>query len=232
MTKKVFKAAFIASLPVLAGYLAMGCAFGILLDAQAGLGAFWSLLMSVTIYSGSMQFAAVDILNAGLPLLKVALLTIFINIRYAMYGFALIERFEGKGWKKLYMITALTDETYALQVENKVPEGEDSTAYCLAIAMLDHCYWITGCLIGNIAGHWMTFNKKGIDFAMTALFLVILTDQCLDKRNRIPSLIGGGATLLCRIIFGADNMLIPAMILMLTGFLLLRRRLDEKEAAA
>ena len=175
MTKKVFKAAFIASLPVLAGYLAMGCAFGSLLDAQAGLGAFWSLLMSVTIYSGSMQFAAVDILNAGLPLLKVALLTIFINIRYAMYGFALIERFEGKGWKKLYMITALTDETYALQV---------------------------------------------------------LTDQCLDKRNRIPSLIGGGATLLCRIIFGADNMLIPAMILMLTGFLLLRRRLDEKEAAA
>ena len=129
----VFKAAFLASLPVLAGYTAMGCAFGILLGANAGLGAGWSLLMSLTILSGSMQFAAVDILNAGLPFYKVALLTFFINIRYAMYGFALIERFRGKGWKKLYMIFALTDETYALQVENKVPEGGDSTQYCFTL---------------------------------------------------------------------------------------------------
>lgn len=227
----VFKAAFLASLPVLAGYTAMGCAFGILLGANAGLGAGWSLLMSLTILSGSMQFAAVDILNAGLPFYKVALLTFFINIRYAMYGFALIERFRGKGWKKLYMIFALTDETYALQVENKIPEGGDSTQYCFTVALLNHCYWITGCLLGSIAGHWMTFNKKGIDFAMTALFLVILTEQCQEKRNRIPSLLGGGATLICRILFGAEHMLIPAMLLMLTGFLVLRRKLDCEETA-
>ncbi len=224
----VFKAAFVASLPVFAGYSAMGCAFGILLDANAGLGAGWSFLMSLTILSGSMQFAAVDIINAGFPFYKVALLTFFINIRYAMYGFALIERFRGKGWKRLYMIFALTDETYALQVENKVPEGGDSTNYCFTIALLNHCYWIFGCLLGSIAGSWMNFNKKGIDFAMTALFLVILTEQCLDKRNRIPSLIGGVATLLCRILFGPEHMLIPAMMLMLTGFLILRRKLDPE----
>ena len=229
MTKKVFKAAFIATLPVLAGYLAMGCAFGILLDAQAGLGAFWSLLMSVTIYSGSMQFAAVDILNAGLPLLKVALLTIFINIRYAMYGFALIERFEGKGWKKLYMITALTDETYALQVENKVPEGEDSTAYCLAIAMLDHCYWITGCLVGSIAGHWMTFNKKGIDFAMTALFTVIFLEQWLSSKNHVPALIGLGISAVCLAVLGPDRFVIPSMVLFTLTLAALRRRLEVAE---
>ncbi len=226
MTGTVFKAAFVATLPVLAGYSAMGCAFGILLDANAGLGAGWSFLMSLTILSGSLQFAAVEILNAGFPFYKVALLTFFINIRYAMYGFALIERFRGKGWKKLYMIFALTDETYALQVENKAPDPKDSTDYCFAVALLNQCYWIFGCLLGSVAGKWMDFNKKGIDFAMTALFLVILTDQCREKQNRLPSLIGGAATLLCRIVFGPDRMLIPAMLLMLTGFLLLRRRLD------
>ena len=118
MNRSVWKAAFLATLPVLAGYSAMGCAFGILLDANAGLGAGWSFLMSLTILSGSLQFAAVEILNANFPLYKVALLTFFINIRYAMYGFSLIERFRDAGWKKLYMIFALTDETYALQVEN------------------------------------------------------------------------------------------------------------------
>ena len=97
------------------------------------------------------------------------------------------------------------------------------------MALLNQCYWIFGCLLGSVAGRWMDFNKKGIDFAMTALFLVILTEQCLEKRNRLPSLIGGAATLLCRILFGADRMLIPAMVLMLTGFLILRRRLEDGE---
>lgn len=229
MNRSVWKAAFLATLPVLAGYSAMGCAFGILLDANAGLGAGWSFLMSLTILSGSLQFAAVEILNANFPLYKVALLTFFINIRYAMYGFSLIERFRDAGWKKLYMIFALTDETYALQVENKTPDPNRSNDYCFAVALLNQCYWIFGCLLGSVAGRWMDFNKKGIDFAMTALFLVILTEQCLEKRNRLPSLIGGAATLLCRILFGADRMLIPAMVLMLTGFLILRRRLEDGE---
>ena len=210
----------------------MGCAFGILLDANAGLGAGWSFLMSLTILSGSLQFAAVEILNANFPLYKVALLTFFINIRYAMYGFSLIERFRSAGWKKLYMIFALTDETYALQVENKTPDPNRSNDYCFAVALLNQCYWIFGCLLGSVAGRWMDFNKKGIDFAMTALFTVILVEQVRRSGNRLPALIGGLSALLMLVLLGPDAFLLPSLLVTVTLLVAGRALTARREADA
>lgn len=227
MNGKVFKEAFICSLPVMMGYLSMGAAFGILLTANTGLNPLWSLLMSLTILSGSLQFAAVDMISGSLSLLEIGILTLFINFRYSMYGLSLIRRFREAGSRRWYLIFALTDETYALLLKKRPHAGPgDSDNFMLTLASLNHSYWVIGCVTGSIAGKLIEFNTKGIDFSMTALFLVILTDQCREKRNRLPAVIGGAATLLCRCLFGPGNMLIPAMALILIGVLVFRRKLD------
>jgi 4-azaleucine resistance transporter AzlC len=231
------KRAFIDSLPVLMGYSAMGFAAGVLLSAHSGIdfSGIWAFLTSATSISGALQFMLVGWIADRTPLLDVALLTFCLNVRYAMYGFSLLDKFRGIGfWKKLYLIWSLTDETYALETECKIPDKKKNIRYCLLLAFFDHSYWIIGVTCGALAGKALPFSNKGIDFAMTALFLVILTDQCRDKLNRLPALIGGGAAFVCCLIFGASKMLIPSMILMITIFLACRRFLDpaKKEKAA
>lgn len=225
-TRKVAAAAFRASLPVLMGYLAMGFAAGVLLAEKTGLGFFWAFLTSGTSISGALQFLLVDMFCNQTSLLSVAVLTFCLNLRYALYGLPLIQR-----WKnlrlplKLYMIMTLTDETFALEVENKTPPGEDSLTYCFLIAALDHIYWISGVVLGNTAGGFLNFNSTGIDFAMQALFIVILLDQLKQKGNRLPTLLGGICAIPC-LILSPQNMLIPAIVLLLIGLLLFRKKIE------
>lgn len=233
----ILKQAFIDSLPVLMGYSAMGFAAGVLLSAHSGIdhAGIWGFLTSFTSISGALQFMLVDWIAKRTPLLDVALLTFCLNIRYAMYGFSLIDRFRGIGFhKKFYLIWSLTDETYALETQCRIPDQKKNIRYCLLLAFFDHFYWVLGVTAGALAGKALPFSNKGIDFAMTALFLVILTDQCKDRSNRIPALIGGGASILCLLVFGASRMLIPSMILMIMVFLICRKPLDptakEKKA--
>lgn len=231
--KPVLKQAFVSSLPVLMGYTAMGFAAGVLLAAKSGirLPALWAFLTSATSISGALQFMLVDWIRSSRPMLDVALLTVCLNIRYSMYGLSLIERFRGiSPAKKLYLIWSLTDETYALEVENRVPPGGDSILYCLALAALDHSYWIFGVTAGALAGAALPFPNKGIDFAMTALFLVILTDQCRERRNRAYAAVGLLAAIPCALIFGKDGMLIPSIALMLSALIVFRRPLERLES--
>ena len=229
MKGRLWKAAFLSSLPVLMGYTTMGMAAGILLARNGGISCapLWGLLTSSTSISGALQFILVDWARNQTALMTVALLTFCLNIRYAMYGLSLLERFHGIGfWKKLYLICTLTDETYALEVENKYPAGESSLSYCLLVAALDHLYWVAGVTAGTLIGGVLPFSTKGIDFAMTALFLVILTDQCREKSNRVPAAIGVASALIARLLFPTDQMIIPTMCLMLTTFLVCRRKLE------
>ena len=234
-TRKVLKSAWLSSLPVLMGYLTMGFAAGVLFAGRiraAGVG-FWAFLTSATSISGALQFLMSDWAQKQTPLLDIALLTFCLNLRYAMYGFSLLERFRNIPWhQKLYLIWSLTDETYALEVENQTPAGESSIAYCLSVAFFDHLYWVVGVTAGALFGSGVRFDNRGIDFAMTALFLVILTDQCREKRNRIPALTGLAATIACGFVFSLDNVLIPSMVLMLALLLFLRGKLAKKEAAS
>ena len=229
MTRKVFKAAFISSLPVLMGYSAMGMAAGILLAGTVKLHAlpFWAFLSSGINISGALQFIMVNWCDAMIPFTQVALLTFCLNVRYAMYGFSLIEKFRPLPfWKRAYLIWSLTDETYALEVDDHTPEGENPLDFCLGVAALDHVYWTAGVVAGSIIGSALPFDSEGIDFAMTALFLVVLTDQCKDKLNRMAAAVGIIAAIAGRIFFSTSNMLIPAMIMMGAAFIILRKKFE------
>ena len=227
----VVRRAFISSLPVMMGYLAMGFAAGVLLAAHSGISmpAVWGAITSATSISGTLQFMIVDWARMQTPLMQVALLTLCLNIRYAMYGLSLIGKFKNiTWWKKLYLIWSLTDETYALEVAEKESSHNDSIRYCLTLAALNHLYWIAGVTSGAVAGMALPFSDKGIDFAMTALFIVILTDQCREAQNRIPAATGGFAAIIAFLIFGSQNMLIPAMIIMIAAFITARPKLDTQ----
>ena len=230
--RAILRRAFVNSLPVLMGYTTMGFAAGVLLAAKSGirLPAFWAFLTSATSISGALQFMLVDWIRNSQPMLDVALLTVCLNIRYSMYGLSLIERFRGIPLaKKLYLIWSLTDETYALEVENKVPPGVDSIQYCITLAALNHFYWILGVVSGALAGAALPFPNKGIDFAMTALFLVILTDQCRESKNRVYAAVGLLASVVCALVFGAGKMLIPSMVLMLSALIVFRKSFEKLE---
>ena len=232
--KATLKAAFTATLPVLMGYLTMGMAAGILLAGRIRRPdiVFWGFVTSATSISGALQFALVEWIVQRTPLLDVIMLTIFLNCRYAMYGLSLLERFRAAGrLKKGYLIWSLTDETYALETECRCPPGSDPLDYCFAVALMDHLYWVIGVTAGTLIGRQLPFSNRGIDFAMTALFLVILTDQCRERRNRAPAAVGGAAALVGWLIFGTDRMLIPAMALMVAAFVIGRRYLDRKEVS-
>ena len=219
------------------GYSAMGFAAGVLLSARSGIdfSPLWAFLTSATSISGALQFMLVDWISKRTPMLDVALLTFCLNIRYAMYGFSLLDRFRGiPFWQKCYLIWSLTDETYALETECKIQDKKKNIRYCMLLAFFDHAYWVIGVTAGALAGKALPFSNQGIDFAMTALFLVILTDQCREKGNRRPAVIGGLSAAAAFLIFGASNMLIPSMILMISVFLIFRKRLDpaKKEKTA
>lgn len=235
MYRRAFRAAFPATVPVLMGYLSIGIAFGLMLEA-VGYNFIWSFFMSLTIYAGSGQYMGVELLATGAALANVAVLTLILNFRHLVYGLSMLEKFRGMGLKKLYMIFSLTDETYALLSSAQVPAQVDPHTYYFSIAVLDHIYWVVGSVIGSVAGALISFDTTGIDFAMTALFLVIAVDQWKTYKSHLPALLGCGVTVLALLLLGADAMLIPALCVIILALLALRVKLDgardaqEKEA--
>jgi 4-azaleucine resistance transporter AzlC len=228
--RKTWAAAFPYTLPVLMGYLSIGLVYGWMMSA-IGYSPLWSAVMSATIYAGSGQYLAVDLLANATPLADIAFLTLIINFRHLVYGLSMLEKFKGMGWRKLYMIFSLTDETYALLAGVQPPEGVGEKDFYFAIALLDHVYWIAGSLLGGVAGSLITINTEGIDFAMTALFLVIAVGQWQSSAQHLPALLGAGGTVLCLLLFGSTNgrFLIPALVILVGGLLLLRPVLDRPE---
>ena len=176
MNQRTLAAAFSVTVPVLMGYLAIGMAFGLMLQS-IGYGVGWALLMSLVIYAGSGQYLGVSLLAAGASLTQTAFLTLMVNFRHLVYGLSMLEKFRGMGARKFYMIFSLTDETYALLSSAKAPEGVDEHDFFFAVALLDHSYWIAGSIIGAVLGAALGFDTTGVDFAMTALFLVIAVGQ-------------------------------------------------------
>lgn len=230
MKKTAIKTAFLATVPVLTGYLALGFGFGILLSA-AGYGPLWALFMSVTMYAGAMQYVAVSLLAGGADLLTVAVTTLMVNARHLFYGISLVDKYRGFGKAKPYMMFALTDETYSL-VCAEPPEAARGNlkSYYFWVSLLDQCYWISGCVLGAAAGRVLPFNSEGIDFVLTALFITIVTEQWLSAGSHVPVLIGIGATVVSLAVFGSENLLILAMVLIAAG-LLVWRHLGGEEAA-
>ena len=212
MKRQTLKVAFRDTVPVMTGYLFLGCGFGILLN-EAGYGLWWSVAMAIFMYAGSAQFLAVSLIANRTDLFSVAIATLLLNARHLFYGISLLDTYKGTGIKKPYLIFALTDETYSLVTQNQPPEGVKKSTYCFLVSLFDHIYWIAGCALGSLLGTAIPMNFKGVEFVLTALFVTMLTEQWLSSKKKFPILIGGIATVLCLVIFGKDIFLIPSMAL-------------------
>jgi len=227
MKTKAMKAAFPHTIPVLMGYIFMGMAFGILLRSK-GYNFGWAILMSTTIFAGSMQFVAINLLTSSFNLATVVSMTLMVNARHLFYGLAMLDKFKDMEKKKAYMIFSLTDETFSLLCSAEPPPDVNKNWFYFSIALLNHLYWIIGSASGAIIGSLISFNTKGIDFVMTALFVVIFVDQWKSSKKHIPALIGIFASILCLIIFGANKFILPSMILILIILTVFKRPLEMR----
>lgn len=225
--RQAFRKAFPYTIPVLTGYLFIGIAFGVMF-AEKGYSFLWAVLMSLLVYAGSGQYLAVNFFAPGVSLLQVVFLTLMVNIRHIFYGISLLEKFHSMGPKRWYMIFGLTDETYSLLCTTRVPEGVEEDKFLFAISIMNQSYWVVGSAIGGLAGAMLPINSEGIDFAMTALFVVIFVEQWMDQKNRIPEMAGVAAAFLCLQIFGADGFVLPSMILIILVLFVARTRLERQ----
>lgn len=225
MTKKY---AFKQSLPVMAGYLVLGMGFGILLKTK-GYGVVWAFFMSLFIYAGSMQYVTINLLAGGASVLTAALMTFMVNARHLFYGISMIERYRDTKPYKPYLIFGLTDETYSLVCSGNVPDGVDEKKYYFYLTLLNQSYWIIGSVVGSLLGNLITFSTAGIEFSMTALFLVVLVDQWKSVENHTSAVVGVGTSVACLLIFGRENFLIPTMIAISVTLTILRKDLHVQE---
>ncbi len=226
--KKAFRAAFPYTIPVLTGYLFIGTAFGVMFQ-EKGYHFLWAVLMSCVVYAGSGQYLAVNFFSPGVGFLDVIIMTFMVNVRHIFYGLSLLERFAKTGKKRLYMIFSLTDETYSLLCTTKIPQGVAEDQFLFAIAVLDQFYWVLGSAIGALAGTFLPLHSQGIDFAMTALFIVIFVEQWMAGGKRIPAVIGICSTTVLRIVCGSDNFVLPSMICIMVCLILGRKYMDQDQ---
>lgn len=220
------KAAFPHTIPVMTGYLVLGAAYGILMDSK-GFPLIWSLLASVFIYAGSMQFVMVALLAAGFNPLGAFLMTIAVNARHLFYGISMLDQYRGTGRLKPYLIFSLTDESFSILCSAKPPENVERRLFYFFVSLLDQGYWIIGTLLGGILGSMLHINTKGIDFVLTALFVVILINQWQSAKSHLPAIIGIVSAIICRLFFGPADFIIPSMICILILVTLLRKPLEK-----
>ena len=210
--KQLFRRALQDTFPVLTGYLVLGFGFGMIMKAN-GFGIALTAVMSLLIYAGSMQYAAIGLMTGGASLVTVGLTTLMVNARHLFYGISMLEKYRHVGKAKPYLIFGLTDETYSLVCTDPVGIADhERKDYYLLVTLLNHLYWVGGSVLGAVAGTVLRFNSEGIDFALTALFLVVFLEQWLTAEKHGPALIGVGVSVLSLLIFGADSFLIPAMV--------------------
>ena len=212
---QALKCAFKYSTPIMAGFLFLGASYGIIMNAN-GFAFYFPMITSTFIFAGSMEFLLANLLLGAFSPIEALLLTLMINARHLFYGVSMIDKYRGLGWRKIYMIFGLCDETFSINCMADVPSEVDSGWYMFYVTLFDHLYWITGATLGGIFGAVINISWQGIDFAMTAMFVVILIEQLLSGKKNIPSVvIGLSLSIGCLLAFGKDSFIIPSMILIL-----------------
>jgi len=220
------KAAFPRTIPVMIAYGSLGMIFGVLMNV-AGFNFLYPTIMSLTIVGGSLQFLAVSLLQASFAPAQIVLMTLLLQARHLFYGISMLEKYKGTGWKKPYLIYVLTDETFSITCSAGIPEGIDKGWFYFFTSLLDHAYWVIASLIGGLLGSLLTFNTEGLDFAMTAMFVVIFLEQLMKEKKHYTAAIGLISSLVCLIIFGTDVFLIPTMICMLILLTIFRKPIER-----
>lgn len=226
MNSNATRAAFRASFPVLLGYLSLGLAFGLVL-VSSGLPWWLAPTMALFVYAGAAQFLSVGLIAGGSGLLEIGLLTLLVNARHAVYGLSLLDKFEGTGSRKPYLVFGLTDETFALLSTILPPEGVPAADFYAALTALDQLYWISGCAAGALLGAALPFDSRGLEFSLTALFVVLLIEQLKSLKRPEPYAVGLAASLLAYFAAGPRNFYLAAMAASLGGLALLKGRLSR-----
>jgi 4-azaleucine resistance transporter AzlC len=224
--KKEFKKAFEISIPVMMGYSVLGFAFGLLVTSFH-YPWYLALLMSVVIYAGALQFLAVGFFYSKLGMIDMFIASIFVNLRQSFYGLSVLKKFKKVGKLKPYLIFGLTDETYALLTTIKEDPRLKSKYYYFYLTLLNHSYWIIGSLMGAIFGSLIKLNTKGLDFSLTALFIVLAIEQYKANKNFIPFIIGAVASIIAFASVSLDNMLVFAIVCSLLGMFIFQHRLED-----
>lgn len=228
------KACFSSTIPVMAGYVFLGITYGILMTTSGY--PFWlPIITALIIYTGSMEFLMVDILASSFHPLSAFVTAVMVGARHLFYGISMLQKYRNTGLKKFYLIYTTSDETFAVNYVAQIPEGVDRGWYYFWVSFLDQMYWVAGSALGGIFGSFITFNTKGLDFVMTAMFTVILMNQWLADGTRfrtilkdhISEITGILGSLLCLVIFGPDDFIVPSMVVILVALTLMRRPLEK-----
>ena len=222
--KKAFRAAFPHTIPIFAGFWFLGMTYGIYMNVS-GFSFWYPMLMSLFIFAGSMEFVAVNLLLGAFDPLQALAMTLMINARHLFYGISMLDRYRGQGWKKIYLIFGMCDESFSINYTAKIPEDVDSGWFMLFVTLLNHFYWFFGATLGGVFGSFIHFNTEGLDFVTTAMFVVIFLEQWMKEKKHISAVVGILLSLLCLIAFGADNFVIPAMLAIFVSLTLLQGRL-------
>lgn len=231
MRRAAFRAAFPYTVPILAGFLFLGTAYGVYMNVS-GFPAIYPILMSMTIFAGSMEFVAVNLLLGAFDPMGALALTLMVNARHLFYGIAMLDKYRSvPGWKRWYLIFGMCDESFSINCAAQAPEGVDRGWFYFFVTLLNQCYWVCGATLGGIFGSLLDFNLEGLEFVMTALLTVLFLEQLLKEKDHTSALLGVGMSLLCLVLFGSSDFIIPAMLAILGGLTLLRGPLEKKEKA-
>lgn len=225
---KALKAAFPKTLPIFAGFLFLGASYGILMNVN-GFSFVYPMLMSLVIYGGSLEFVAAAMLMSSFAPLQTFLAALIIQARHLFYGISMLEKYKGTGRIKPYLIFGMCDETFSVNYSAEIPEDVDKGWFYFFVTLLNQIYWVTGATIGGLVGNLITFNTEGLSFVMTAMFVVIFLDQWLKEKQHISSVVGIAVSLLCLIIFGKDNFLIPTMVCIVVLLTVFRKPIEKRE---
>lgn len=228
--RRALKAAFPHTIPILAGFLFLGMTYGIYMNAS-GFSFVYPMLMSMSIFAGSMEFVTVNLLLGAFSPLQAFAMTLMVNARHLFYGLSLLEKYRGAGLKRIYLIFGLCDESFSINCSTDAPEGVDRNWFMFFVTLLNQTYWVAGATLGGLFGELVSFSTEGIDFVMTAMFVVIFLENWLKEKNHVSSLVGLALSVLCLWAFGADGFIIPSMLAILGVLTLMRRPMEAREAA-
>lgn len=215
-----FRAAFPCTIPILAGFLFLGMAYGIYMNVS-GFSFVYPMIMAAVIFGGSLEFLAAQMLLSPFAPLQVLMVSLMIQARHLFYGISMLDKFKDMGWKKFYLIYGMCDETFSINCTAEIPEDFDRGWFYFFVTLLNQLYWVGGATLGGLLGNLITFDTKGLDFVMTAMFIVIFLEQWLKEKHHFSEWAGLASSAACLLIFGKDNFMIPAMIcilLLLTAF--------------
>lgn len=222
------KAAFPQTIPILTGFGFLGLTYGIFMKVS-GFSFLYPLLMSITVFAGSMQFVAVDLLLGAFSPIQAFAAALMINARHLFYGISMLEKYRDTGWKKPYLIFGMCDETFSINYTAKIPPDVDKGWFFFFVTLLDQLYWVTAATLGGLIGAFIPFNTEGLDFVMTAMFVVIFLEQLLKEKNPLGAGLGIVLPAICLALFGADRFMLPAMAFLLLALTLLRKVLAPPE---